>query len=182
MVGPEDPSGHLHQKYSNSIIGRYTNRVPVGTHTVTRDGCTTQVTPQATVATAPTISLHGGPHGFDTATFTPIPLDAASPSGSGPGSLFTAAELVTLQTAFPSGSCALFRHTSQDGDQGYPGTVLVEVVVGLLPPQSPGSNAEEYHLGSAVFIYRAKLVDEGKKVVTPINLTQVCFALYIRVH
>ena len=29
LVGPEDPAGHLQQKYTNTIVGRYANRVPV---------------------------------------------------------------------------------------------------------------------------------------------------------
>ena len=183
VVGPEDPKGHLEQKYTNTIIGRYTNRIPVGTYSVSRNGLTAQVSPLPNSDATPTVSLHGGPNGFDQAEFEPIPLDALvgtasfSPGGvavsSPPGTLFTAAELNTFQSTLPQGSSALFRTISKDGDQGYPGTLLVEVVVGLLPPQAPPTSAGEYHLGSIVFIYRAKLVDDGNKVITPINLTQV---------
>lgn len=182
VVGPEDPKGHLEQKYTNTIIGRYTNRIPVGTYSVSRNGLTAQVSPLPNSDATPTVSLHGGPNGFDQAEFEPIPLDALvgtasfSPGGvavsSPPGTLFTAAELNTFQSTLPQGSSALFRTISKDGDQGYPGTLLVEVVVGLLPPQAPPTSAGEYHLGSIVFIYRAKLVDDGNKVITPINLTQ----------
>ncbi|THH17897.1 hypothetical protein EW146_g2994 [Bondarzewia mesenterica] len=182
VVGPEDPRGHLEQKYTNTIIGRYTNRVPVGSYSVSRNGLTSQVSPQPNSDATPTVSLHGGPTGFDAADFEPIPLDAlvgAAPfnpenitASSPPGALFTPAELNTFQSMLPQGSSALFRMVSKDGDQGYPGTLLVEVVVGLLPPNAPRNSAGEYHLGSIVFIYRAKLVDGGKKVVTPINLTQ----------
>lgn len=166
------------QKYTNTIVGRYSNRLPVGTHSITRNGATSSVTPQSNES--PTVSLHGGPTGFDQAAFEPVPLDALAPSSGGsvtasspPGALFTPAELNTLQTQLPQGSSALFRHVSQDGDQGFPGTLIVEVIVGLLPPQAPSTSTGEYHLGSIVFIYRAKLADDGPKVVTPINLTQV---------
>ncbi|KAA1476245.1 galactose mutarotase-like protein [Dentipellis sp. KUC8613] len=183
LVGPEDPKGHLAQKYTNTLIGRYTNRVPVGTHTVSSNGATAQVTPQANSSATPTVSLHGGPAGYDAATWDVFPLDAvagtaaSSPisslsAASPPGSLFTPAELATFQTTLPQGASALFRHVSPDGDQGYPGTLLLEVVVGLLPPQAPSARAGEFHLGSVVLLYRAKLLDAGAKTVTPINLTQ----------
>ncbi|KAI0317520.1 galactose mutarotase-like protein [Amylostereum chailletii] len=182
VVGPEDPKGHLTQKYTNTVIGRYTNRVPVGTHTVSRNGHTSFVSPQPNSTATPLVSLHGGPVGFDAATFEAVPLDALTPSPEGtrlttesaPGALFTKSEVETLQSRFPQGAGALFRAISKDGDQGYPGTLLVEVAVGLLQPQAPvagaGAEGKEYHLGSVVFVYRAKLLDEG--VVTPINLTQ----------
>ncbi|EEB88271.1 hypothetical protein MPER_13979, partial [Moniliophthora perniciosa FA553] len=28
LIGPEDPEGHLKMKYTNTIIGRYANRIP----------------------------------------------------------------------------------------------------------------------------------------------------------
>ncbi|KAI0067218.1 galactose mutarotase-like protein [Artomyces pyxidatus] len=179
VIGPEDPKGHLVQKYTNTIVGRYVNRVPVGTHSVSRDGVTSIASVQPNSALTPTVSLHGGPTGFDAAVFEPIPLETLAPSAGGPvtvasppGALFSAAEINTIQTQLPQGAGALFRHVSPDGDQGYPGTLLVEVIVGLLPPQAPSASSGEYHLGSVLFIYRAKLVDGGNKVVTPINLTQ----------
>ncbi|KAI0044026.1 galactose mutarotase-like protein [Auriscalpium vulgare] len=178
VIGPEDPKGHLAQKYTNTIVGRYTNRLPVGTHAIARNGASATVRPQANES--PAVSLHGGPAGFDAAAFEPVPLDALAPGAAGapvtaaspPGALFTEAELGTLQTLLPQGAGALFRHVSEDGDQGFPGTLLVEVVVGLLPPNGPATGEGEVHLGSVVFIYRAKLVDDGPKIVTPINLTQ----------
>lgn len=38
MIGPEDPKGHVTQKYVNSIVGRFSNRIPVGTHAIERKG------------------------------------------------------------------------------------------------------------------------------------------------
>ncbi|KAI0260464.1 galactose mutarotase-like domain-containing protein [Gloeopeniophorella convolvens] len=162
VVGPEDPADHQDLPYTNTIVGRYANRVPSGTHPISRNGASATFTAVAHPPHTPDVSLHGGPSGFDAAEFEPIPLDAATPDLI---KLFTARELTALQSTIPSGSAALFRHVSPDGDQGFPGELLVEVVVGLLPPQ--GGNGKL--LGSVVFIYRAKLLDQG---VTPINLTQ----------
>ncbi|KAI0034751.1 galactose mutarotase-like protein [Vararia minispora EC-137] len=68
VVGPEDPTGHKILKYTNTVIGRYTNRVPTGPHTLTRNGITTTISPKATAESAPRVSLHGGPTGFDQLT------------------------------------------------------------------------------------------------------------------
>lgn len=38
---------------------------------------------------------------------------------------------------------------------------------------APGSSAYEYDLGSIILAYRAKLDESDRRVVTPINLTQV---------
>ncbi len=81
---------------------------------------------------------------------------------------------------------SIFKFTSPDGDQGYPGTLYVEVLLALTEPpavpepQSPAGGSrfsnrstsqEERLLGSVIVVYRAKLLEEGK--VTPVNLTQV---------
>ena len=91
--------------------------------------------------------------------------------------LFNDAEKLSIPT---SPSFAIFRLVSPDGDQGYPGTLLVEVLVGLLNPSQTTitSPKDEYALGSLFFVYRAKIIDEGKKVVTPVNLTQVSESNY----
>lgn len=36
VIGPENPEDHLKNKYTNTLIGRYTNRLPVGTHTISK--------------------------------------------------------------------------------------------------------------------------------------------------
>lgn len=90
--------------------------------------------------------------------------------------LFTNAELDHLHTT----STALFRLVSPDGDQGFPGALLIETLVTLVAPVEqerhyvkPGDTVEpvEYELGSVVIVYRAKLQTEN--TVTPVNLTQV---------
>ena len=110
----------------------------------------------------PGVSLHGGPNGFDNVDWEVIHPSQAT--------LFNDEEKVTIAT-IPSS--AIFGYTSSDGDQGFPGTLRTEVLVGLLNPEQlntavPGSDLP---LGSILFVYRAKLLDENK--VTPINLTQV---------
>ena len=99
---------------------------------------------------SPTVSLHGGPTGYDAAPWTQL---TTTPS------LFTKAEIAHFQDSY-----AVFKHVSPNGDQGYPGELTIEVLVALLPPVTPS----EGDLGSLIYVYRAKL-DKG---VTPVNLTQ----------
>ncbi|KAH8112722.1 galactose mutarotase-like protein [Phellopilus nigrolimitatus] len=162
LVGPENANDFLseYHKYHNNIIGRYTNRVPVGEHTVERNGFTSQFVAQGNQKD-PKVSLHGGPKGFDD-----VEWDVVHPSQA---TLFSDEEKVSIG-AIPSS--VVFSHTSPDGDQGFPGTLYTEVLVGLLNPgQAEVDNSKgEFHLGSILFVYRAKLLEEDK--VTPINLTQ----------
>lgn len=160
--------------------------MPAGPRTLTHttSGLTASIAPIPNSDATPGVSLHGGPSGFDQVDWEPLPLDAIAPSRSAiasggvkeqdvPGVLFSEREIDTFQKVFPSGSSALFRYLSKGGDQGYPGDLLVEVVVGLLGPKKT-SGEGEWGLGSVVFIYRAKVVGEGKgNIVTPVNLTQV---------
>ncbi|THH27229.1 hypothetical protein EUX98_g6965 [Antrodiella citrinella] len=166
LIGPELPSHHLTQKYTNSIIGRYANRLPVSPAPIplSRNGHAATFTPVSNES--PTVSLHGGPVGFDSLQWSPL-LD---PSHS---ILFSDAEKLHLQGG--AGVVGvIFNRISEDGEEGYPGRILVEALVSLLNPSGPQvQNAHEggeLHLGSVVIVYRAKLLDEGN--VTPINLTQ----------
>ena len=162
LVGPEDPSGHLTQKYTNTIIGRYANRLPVGSFSINRNNFHSVVSPQANEK--PTVSLHGGVKGFDQYVWEPL----VDPSAS---QLFTPAELVTIQTRAPTS--IIFQRISEDGEEGYPGKLLIEALIGLVLPEGPNQTpgGKEWNLGSVIITYRAKLLDENK--VTPINLTQV---------
>lgn len=121
----------------------------------------------------PRVSLHGGPKGFDASPWTLLTPET-------PSILFTAAELAHVPITSPPSSHAIFRLVSPDGDQGYPGKLILEALVGLVGPGEQarkylqaGDVAEEYDLGSVVLVYRAKLDEPDKKVVTPVNLTQV---------
>ncbi|KAF8150165.1 galactose mutarotase-like domain-containing protein [Crassisporium funariophilum] len=165
VIGPESPKDHVTQKYTNSIVGRYANRIPVGTHFLERNGIRSEFTAQPNES--PQVSLHGGPKAFDAVPWTVL-SDTDVPK------LFSAAELSRLAT-FPKSSYAIFRLVSPSGDQGYPGKLLVEALASLVGPGKPqpvdDSNAE-LSLGSLALVYRAKLDDENFKLVTPVNLTQ----------
>ena len=110
------------------------------------------------------MSLHGGPSGFDYKEWTPL-LD------SNEASLFSKSEVETIMGTMPMGSAVVFKRISEDGEEGFPGRLLVEVLVGLVQPSGPQTQQESLNLGSVVIVYRAKLLEEDK--VTPINLTQV---------
>jgi len=160
VVGPELPSDHVTQKYTNTIVGRYANRIPVGTHEVERNGITSELTALANESEK--VSLHGGPVGFDLLPWTH--LTAETPT------LFSAAELAHLDS--PSSTHAIFRLISPDRDQGFPGKLVVEALVALISPEKTEGTPTELNLGSILLVYRAKLDEGEKKVVTPINLTQ----------
>lgn len=78
---------------------------------------------------------------------------------------------VVAEESGGQGSAVVFRRVSEDGEEGYPGRLLVEALYALVPPKGDQISREEQNLGCLVIVYRARLVDEGK--VTPINLTQV---------
>ncbi|KDQ52685.1 hypothetical protein JAAARDRAFT_39962 [Jaapia argillacea MUCL 33604] len=158
IVGPEAPSDHLKKKYNHTIIGRYTNRLPVGTWDIERNGIKGKVTPVANER--PTVSLHGGTSGYESVAWQPLAPASAT--------LFTQAELATIGATLPISS--LWKHVSKDGDMGFEGTLLLEVLIGLLSPSEQPTASPELKMGSVVIVYRAKLLEENK--VTPINLTQ----------
>ncbi|KAH8092568.1 galactose mutarotase-like protein [Cristinia sonorae] len=166
LIGPENPADHLTQKYTNTIVGRYANRLPVNQDAfpLSRNGHSSTFTPQSNES--PTVSLHGGRVGFDYVEWTPL-LD---PSES---QLFTDAEKSHLNGS-DGVVGVIFKRISEDGEEGYPGRLLVETLVSLVEPSGPQAESvktgSELKLGSVVIVYRAKLLDEGK--VTPINLTQ----------
>ncbi|KAJ7767230.1 galactose mutarotase-like domain-containing protein [Mycena metata] len=172
VIGPEAPEDHVTQKYTNTVVGRYSNRLPVGTHKVERHGIASELTTILNEGTR--VSLHGGPTGFDA-----LPWKLLTPED--PPTLFTAKELAHIPISSSPSSHAVFRLVSPDGDQGYPGKLITEALVAVIEPgdqerkyRKPGDTAEneEYDLGSVVFVYRAKLDEGDKKVVTPVNLTQ----------
>ncbi|KDR68533.1 hypothetical protein GALMADRAFT_146199 [Galerina marginata CBS 339.88] len=168
VIGPESPNGHVSQKYTNTIVGRYANRIPVGTHVIERTGVKSEFT--ALPNESPQVSLHGGPTGFDSLPWTFL-------SSENPPKLFSKAELTRLHS-LPESSYSFFRLESPSGDQGFPGSLSVEACIALIGPENPSTarlgevlDNPEYTLGSIVIVYRAKL-EEGAKTVTPVNLTQ----------
>lgn len=117
------------------------------------------------------VSLHGGPQGFDSMIWTH--LDSFSQS-----TLFTKSELDTIVTEIPGeASKSMWTLVSESGDQGFPGRLTVEVLIGLQESPKQTVQETELKLGSIVVVYRAKVEGEnGERVVTPINLTQVCIS------
>jgi len=102
------------------------------------------------------VSFHGGPLGFDTVLWRAL-IDGEEPE------LFSSSEIESIQS-LPPGSYALFCSISPHGNQGYPGDLLTEVLISLVP-SSTG------HAGYIVIVYRSKLIGI-EKVVTPVNLSQ----------
>jgi len=117
---------------------------------------------QPTPNESPKSSLHGGTQGFDSRDWEPIELAAAS--------LFSDKEKASIASLTSS---TIFKLISPNGDQGFPGKLLVEVLFAVSPGTvKPSDATEAHHVGSLYIVYRAKLLSEGKKEVTPINLTQ----------
>lgn len=108
--------------------------------------------------------MHGGPTGFDAVLWTVLPEQEAP-------QLFSQTEIERIRSLHAK-SYALFRFISPDGDQGYPGELLTEVLMALIPSTFEQGAAEK--LGHVVIVYRSKLNSQGK-ATTPINLTQVTF-------
>ena len=167
VIGPESPHSHKLIKYTNTIIGRYTNRLPVKELLVSSSRSPEIQAPFTPLPNeTPDVSLHGGQVGFDEQPWEPIPV----PPNPGEVELFSDKELNTITSEVAT--AAIFKYISEDGEQGYPGKLRVEALIGLLQPDSSHTfNSGELNLGSVLIIYRAKLLEEGK--VTPINLTQV---------
>lgn len=158
---------HKDIKYANTIIGRYANRLPAKEYSISPSRAPgIQATFAPLPNETPNISLHGGQVGFDDKFWEPIPI----PPDAGQVELFSETELRTIESEVATAT--IFKYTSEDGEQGYPGRLRVEALIGLLQPESSrASDLGELTLGSILIVYRAKLLEEGQ--VTPINLTQV---------
>ena len=98
-----------------------------------------------------------------------------------PATLFTTAELAHFKH---STAHAIFRLVSPDGDQGYPGKLVVEALVALITPeeQNVATPKPETSVGSIVLVYRAKLDEGDKELVTPVNLTQVRLSVWGKIY
>ena len=108
------------------------------------------------------VSLHGGPEGFDARDWETINISDAT--------LFSEKEKVAIRE-LPSST--VFKLISPDGDQGFPGKLLLEVLFAVSTGTTEATvSADAFHVGSLYIVYRAKLLSEGKGEITPINLTQ----------
>ena len=92
--------------YFGAAVGRYAGRIAAGRFTL--DGVVHEL-PRNDGEN----SLHGGPRGFDKRVWE-----------------------VAAASADPDGARVVFRHTSADGEMGYPGTLAVEVAYTLTEDSS----------------------------------------------
>ncbi|GJJ08334.1 hypothetical protein Clacol_002545 [Clathrus columnatus] len=111
----------------------------------------------------PKVSLHGGVEGFDTRDWKKIAISEAT--------LFSEKEKKDI-AGLPDN--ALFTHISEDGDQGFPGQLLIEVLFAVSPGNSshPQLLEKAVTVGSFYIVYRARLLEGDKNLITPVNLTQ----------
>lgn len=109
------------------------------------------------------MSLHGGIEGFNTRDWKKIGISEAT--------LFSEKEKKDIAN-LPDG--AIFTHISKEGDQGFPGELLVEVLFAVSSgnPQTQ-LLAKTIGVGSLYIVYRARLLEGSRSRITPINLTQV---------
>ncbi|KZP00588.1 galactose mutarotase-like protein [Calocera viscosa TUFC12733] len=163
LIGPLDNRAHREKRgFLNCVVGRYCNRLPVGTFEVEKDGEKGEV---KTIATeSPTVSLHGGPSGFDQQIWKRL---TAWESLN-----FSPREKSRLAALDPD-SIALFSLTSPAGDQGFPGSLYTEVLFACLSfPRHVIRASGEIDLGQLAIIYRSRLSPGQAPTATPVNLTQ----------
>jgi aldose 1-epimerase len=134
VLGYDDLDGYLAENpYFGALIGRYGNRIAGARFSLDGEEF-------ALAANNDPNHLHGGEVGFDKVLWSGTPYDASAPAG--------------LSAQDPGGAGVTLSYTSPDGEEGYPGTLDVEVDYYL-------SNDDEL-----VIDYRAT-TDQA----TPINLT-----------
>ncbi|TIC16913.1 galactose mutarotase-like protein [Wallemia mellicola] len=138
IPGPENAQDHKESRtFLHTIIGRYTNRVPVDNHKIA-SGAVVHPEP----VESEIVSHHGGIDAFDRKTFDAITLAQSQLYGDK-----DIPENFTFQ---------LFKLVSDDGENGYPGKMLVEAAFFVSD-------------GSVILTHRAKMLDDKP---CPINLTQ----------
>lgn len=139
--------------------------------TISKNGITSTFTPRSNES--PTVSLHGGIQGWDSLFWEPL-LDPSQIQ------LFTPDELETIGAEIQPPTGIVFARTSEDGEEGFPGKLRVEVLVALVPPkgnQVDLAESQGLSLGAVVLVYRARLEEDAK--ITPINLTQVGLTIFL---
>ncbi|KAF8318379.1 galactose mutarotase-like protein [Clavulina sp. PMI_390] len=165
VIGPYNVQDYKNERrFLNPIVGRYCNRIPSGEQHISKDGIQAVINP--IFNESPTVCLHSGPNGLDRFAWTHVEDIATA-------KLFTPSEIAKLKSE--TSSSALFTYTSPAGTD-FPGTIDFEVVWALTNPSREfDTKTYERNLGSVYLIYRAKVRNEpegdGKKIVTPLNLT-----------
>ncbi|KZP01093.1 galactose mutarotase-like protein [Calocera viscosa TUFC12733] len=153
------------RRMMNCIVGRYTNRLPVGTFELEKGSAKATVSPISNLSAVglPHISLHGGPEGFDRKNWTRLPSSEARNFSDSEKSLLRDVDDESL---------AIFSLTSADGEEGFPGKLYNEVLFAVLPLPDEKIREEtgEIELGSLIIVYRSRLLPGGASI-TPINLT-----------
>ncbi|KAH8921665.1 galactose mutarotase-like protein [Atractiella rhizophila] len=136
LIGPQKPEEHAQvRRFRNQTVGRYANRLPAGEWTAC-DGSTKL---NLDVVEPPSVCLHGGQSSLDQRTWTALPLESTS-----------------LFPSVPKENALLFQLQSPDGDNGFPGDLLVQVLMTL------DGNKFKYVIKAAL---------EGDAPATPVNLT-----------
>ncbi|WFD31548.1 aldose 1-epimerase [Malassezia sp. CBS 17886] len=159
VVGPASAAGHAScgRQFCGAVVGRYANRLPAGTHEIS-PGNHARLREWGGAG----ISHHGGP----------LPAAAAGPKqrgpfdtvewsvlGGGDAQYYAAHDVAAMDTH------AVFAHESPHGDQGYPGHIRIEALVGVRE-DAAGRGA-----GVVRVEYRARLF--GTDVAaTPLNMAQ----------
>ena len=146
----EEDYVNLGRKFLHSIIGRYTNRLEVKEHKIKcHNGNESSLNPEPVESDK--VSHHGGLDSFDRQFFKHVrDLNQVK--------LFDTTEF----GGFNEESYAIFNYVSNHGDNGYPGNMLIEVLVLLTD-------------NDVLINHRGCMLDET--VPCPINLTQVSWFL-----
>ncbi len=105
VVGLAEPDYRSDTAYLGATVGRYANRIAGGTFVL--DGQRYHLP-----CNEPGSTLHGGPAGLDHADFEAGPV-----------------------TAVPGGQSVTLRHTSPDGDGGFPGALAIAVTYAVRGPE-----------------------------------------------
>ncbi|GAA5851069.1 hypothetical protein JCM8547_009171 [Rhodosporidiobolus lusitaniae] len=172
LAGFANPDHHHHshaRTFFNCVVGRYANRLPSG-ELKTQSGASLHL------PGAEGVCLHGGEAGFDTLPWTPL---ARTDSALFPAEDEDHAEPPPASdpAAPVSEASALHRIYSPAGADGFPCSLVVEVLTVVVTPKETGTEAEGKKgksLGKVKVVMRAKINEDGDEGIdkgTPVNLT-----------
>ncbi|KZT54425.1 galactose mutarotase-like protein [Calocera cornea HHB12733] len=151
------------RRMMNPIVGRYTNRLPVGVHEIVKGDTKATVSPVSNLSMVglPHISIHGGKDGFDAKNWTRL--------SSQDTRNFSDSEKMLIGK-LNGESVAIFSYLSKDGEEGFPGNLYTEVLFAVLPIPAEKIRDGEIELGSVVIVYRSRILPGGT-AISPVNLT-----------